>query len=102
MENLHEKYSRSNCIGEMEDGAPEKISQHGRGVEEGIKRTDCPYVVIENRREAIREALTIARENDVIVLAGKGHETYQEICGVKHPFDERIVVAELLAQIRGE
>ena len=71
-------------------------------VEEGIKRTDCPYVVIENRREAIREALTIARENDVIVLAGKGHETYQEICGVKHPFDERIVVAELLAQIRGE
>lgn len=71
-------------------------------VEEGIKRTDCPYVVIENRREAIREALSIARENDVVVLAGKGHETYQEICGVKHPFDERIVVAELLAQIRAK
>ena len=38
MENLYEIYSRSNCIGEMEDGAPEKISQRGRGVEEGIKR----------------------------------------------------------------
>ena len=59
-------------------------------------------MVIENRREAIREALRIAQENDVVVLAGKGHETYQEIRGVKHPFDERIVVAELLAQMRGE
>ena len=45
---------------------------------------------------------TAERALPVVVLAGKGHETYQEIRGVKHPFDERIVVAELLAQMRGE
>jgi len=66
-------------------------------MEEGILSTEGPYVVIENRREAIRYAMQIARAGDVIVLAGKGHETYQEIQGVKHPFDEKVVVAELLA-----
>ena len=71
-------------------------------VEAGIKETDCPYIVVENRREAIAAALRMAQENDVIILAGKGHETYQEIQGVKYPFDERIVVQELLAEIRGE
>ena len=43
-----------------------------------------------------------AREGDIVVLAGKGHETYQEINGVKHPFDEKVVVAELLEELRGE
>ena len=71
-------------------------------VEAGIKETDCPYVVIENRREAIKAAMKMAQESDVVLLAGKGHETYQEIQGVKHPFDERIVVQEILAEIRGE
>ena len=66
-------------------------------IEEGIRGTRCEYIVIENRRAAIRHALDIARQGDVIVLAGKGHETYQEIKGVKYPFDEKIVVAELLA-----
>ena len=70
-------------------------------VEEGIKPTGKPYVIIENRREAIRHALTIGREGDVIILAGKGHETYQEIKGVKNPFDEKVVVQELLEEIRG-
>jgi len=66
-------------------------------IEEGIKPTGCEYTVIENRREAIGYALDMAQAGDVIVLAGKGHETYQEIKGVKYPFDEKIVVAELLA-----
>ncbi|MBQ1258416.1 MAG: UDP-N-acetylmuramoyl-L-alanyl-D-glutamate--2,6-diaminopimelate ligase [Clostridia bacterium] len=65
---------------------------------EGIAPTGGEYVVIENRREAIRYALSIAKESDAIVLAGKGHETYQEICGVKHPFDEKVIVAELLEE----
>lgn len=51
---------------------------------------------------AIRHALSIAENSDVIVLAGKGHETYQEIKGVKHPFDEKIVVKELLREMRGK
>ena len=71
-------------------------------VEEGIKRTKGEYVVIENRREAIRHALQIGREGDIIVLAGKGHETYQEIMGVKRPFDEKVVVRELLEEMSRE
>ena len=68
-------------------------------IEEGIKPTGGKYTVIENRREAIRYALKMGRDGDIIVLAGKGHETYQEIMGVKRPFDEKVVVAELLEEI---
>ena len=68
-------------------------------IEAGIKPTGCEYVVIENRREAIRYALKIAGAGDVVVLAGKGHETYQEIRGEKHPFDEKVVVRELLEEM---
>ena len=68
-------------------------------IEEGIKPTGCDYIVIENRREAIRYALRFAGPGDVVVLAGKGHETYQEIKGVKHPFDEKVVVRELLEEM---
>ena len=71
-----------------------------RSIEEGMKKTDGAYVMIENRREAIRYALQMAQEGDVIVLAGKGNETYQEIMGVKRPFDEKVVVSELLEEIR--
>ena len=71
-------------------------------IEEGIRRTDGQYTVIENRREAIRHALRMAREGDMVVLAGKGHETYQEIRGVKRPFDEKVVVRELLEEMRGD
>ena len=72
-----------------------------RSIELGMKRTKGRYVVIENRREAIRYALEMGREGDVIILAGKGNETYQDIMGVKRPFDEKVVVRELLAQMRG-
>lgn len=68
-------------------------------IEEGIRGTGCEYVVIENRREAIRHALAMAAPTDVVILAGKGHETYQEIKGVRYPFNEKIVVAELLREI---
>ncbi len=54
------------------------------------------YVVVENRVEAIGYAMDIAGKDDIIVLAGKGHETYQEICGVKHHMDEREIVAQFL------
>ena len=57
------------------------------------------HMVIEDRREAIRYALTHARKDDVILLAGKGHEDYQEIKGVHYPFDEKVVVRELLDEI---
>ena len=58
------------------------------------------YKVIENRVKAIGYARDIAEKDDIIVLAGKGHETYQEIMGVKHHLDEREVVAAHLAEMR--
>ena len=71
-------------------------------IEAGIKPTGGEYVVIENRREAIRYALEIAEAGDVVILAGKGHETYQEINGVKNPFDEKVVVQDLLQEINAK
>ncbi len=72
-----------------------------RAIEDGVKQTNGNYTVIENRRDAIRHALQMGQDGDVIILAGKGHETYQDIMGVKRPFDEKIVVSELLAEMRG-
>ena len=71
-------------------------------IEEGIKPTGGKYVIIENRRDTIRHALEVGRDGDVIILAGKGHETYQDIMGVKRPFDEKVVVQELLRELQPE
>ena len=68
-------------------------------IEEGIKKTKGKYVCIVDRVEAIKYAINMANKKDLILLAGKGHEPYQEINGVKHPFDERIIVNEI---IKGE
>jgi len=65
-------------------------------VEDGVKKSGCEYTVIENRRAAIEYALKNARKNDIIILAGKGHENYQEINGGKRHFDEKEIVAEIL------
>ncbi len=68
-------------------------------IEEGMKQTQGEYICIENRREAIEYAIRNVQKNDVILLAGKGHEDYQEIKGVKHDFDEKVVVEELLNKL---
>lgn len=69
-----------------------------QAIEEGIAPTKAPYEVIENRRQAIQRALSLAQVGDVLILAGKGHETYQEVHGVKKPFDEKQIVRELLSE----
>jgi len=64
---------------------------------EGVEITDKRNVLrITNRREAIRTACTIAAPGDIVLVAGKGHEKYQEIKGVKHPFDDKAIVGEIL------
>ncbi len=68
-------------------------------IEEGVRRTDGEYKIIENRKDAIRYAMEHAADGDMIILAGKGHETYQEIRGVKRPFNEKTVVQRLLKEI---
>lgn len=60
------------------------------------------HALIVNRREAIQTALMNAREGDVVLIAGKGHEDYQEIRGVKHPFDDRKIARKILSDMSRE
>ena len=75
---------------------PEKIVEQ---IEEGIKKTKGKYTVIVDRIEAIKEAIKMADKKDIVVLAGKGHEPYQEINGVKYPFDERVIVNSIINKL---
>ncbi|MBR2409854.1 MAG: UDP-N-acetylmuramoyl-L-alanyl-D-glutamate--2,6-diaminopimelate ligase [Lachnospiraceae bacterium] len=68
----------------------------------GVKKADGAYVTIPDRKEAIRYAILNAKEEDVIVLAGKGHEDYQEIRGVKYPMDERVLINEIISEMSKE
>lgn len=64
----------------------------------GIAKTDGKYVEICDRKEAIAYAIDHGEPGDIIVLAGKGHEDYQEINGVKYPMDERVLIQEILEE----
>ena len=68
-----------------------------RDIETGIRRTEGHYIEIPDRKEAIAYAISHGQKGDCIVLAGKGHEDYQEIRGVKYPMDERVLIADILA-----
>ena len=65
-------------------------------IEEGMKKSKGKYEVVVDRIEAIKKAISMANKNDIIVLAGKGHETYQEINGKKNPFDERKIIKDII------
>jgi UDP-N-acetylmuramoyl-L-alanyl-D-glutamate--2,6-diaminopimelate ligase len=71
---------------EMEAGVP--ISQR--------KKT----ITIQDRKEAIRTACHLAKSGDIILLAGKGHEKYQEINGVKFPFDDKKIFSEIMESLK--
>ena len=75
---------------------PEKIVKQ---IEQGMKKTNGKYKVIVDRTEAIKQAIIMANKKDIIILAGKGHEPYQEINGEKYPFDERIIVREIIEEL---
>lgn len=66
----------------------------------GVKKADGAYVCIPDRKEAIRYCMEHAQEGDLIVLAGKGHEDYQEIKGVKYHMDERELIADIIKENR--
>lgn len=68
----------------------------------GIGKTTGEYVEIIDRKEAIRYVIQHGRPGDIIVLAGKGHEDYQEIKGTKYPMDERVLIREILEEIEQE
>ena len=75
---------------------PQKIVEQ---IEDGIKKSNGKYEVVVDRTEAIEKAIKMANKRDIIVLAGKGHEPYQEINGEKFPFDERIIVRDIIEKL---
>ena len=70
-------------------------------IEKGTKKTKGKYKVIVDRTEAITEAIKMMNKRDIVVLAGKGHEKYQEIGKKKIDYDERVIVKEVLKEIKG-
>ena len=62
----------------------------------GIDKTNCKYIIIPSRKEAIKYAIETAKKGDIIMLLGKGHETYLDINGIKYPFNERDIIKEIL------
>ncbi|MGI8409222.1 MAG: glutamate ligase domain-containing protein, partial [Pyrinomonadaceae bacterium] len=69
-------------------------------IETGMKETGCEYKIVSDRRDAILAAVAKARANDVVIIAGKGHETYQIIGKDKFHFDDREIALEALEKIR--
>jgi UDP-N-acetylmuramoyl-L-alanyl-D-glutamate--2,6-diaminopimelate ligase len=67
-------------------------------IEGGVKETGCEYSIVSDRRDAIYRAVAVARPNDVVIIAGKGHETYQIVGNEKFHFDDREVAREALAK----
>ena len=62
----------------------------------GVHKADGEYVTIPDRKEAIKYCMEHAGAGDIVILAGKGHEDYQEIKGVKHHMDERDLIQEII------
>ena len=80
----------------------ENVNDIIEDIKVGMAKTGGEYITIPDRREAIRWCLENAEDGDIVVLAGKGHEDYQEIEGKKYPFDERVVIKELLDSMKSE
>ncbi|MCH5352718.1 MAG: UDP-N-acetylmuramoyl-L-alanyl-D-glutamate--2,6-diaminopimelate ligase [Acutalibacter sp.] len=80
----------------------ENVNDIIEDIKVGMAKTGGEYITIPDRREAIRWCLENAEDGDIVVLAGKGHEDYQEIEGKKYPFDERVVIQELLDSMKSE
>lgn len=64
----------------------------------GIEKTDGEYIKIPDRKEAIAYVISNSRPGDIVILAGKGHEDYQEIKGIKYSMDERVLIQEILEE----
>ncbi len=86
------------CVVTSDNPRSENPTEIIKDILEGMKDVSTPYTVVENRKEAIKWAMDNAQKDDIILLAGKGHETYQILpTGTIH-FDEREVIAEILGE----
>lgn len=83
------------CIITSDNPRTEEPTVIMKEIEVGIKNTDCKYKIIESRKEAIREAIKMSKQEDVILIAGKGHEDYQILGDKIIDFDDRKIVKEI-------
>ncbi len=84
------------CIITSDNPRTEKQEDITAEIEAGIYETGCNYEVVENRYEAIKKAVSVWKKGDIIIIAGKGHETYQIIGTEKFHFDDREAVREII------
>ncbi len=88
------------CIVTSDNPRTEDPEAIVKDIEAGISKTKGKYEIIVDRREAIKKAIEMANKKDLVILAGKGHEPYQEINKVKYPFDEREIVKEIINNMK--
>lgn len=88
------------CIITEDNNRYEEFDDIARDILVGISKTECRYKIISDRKEAIKDAIVNGEKGDIIMLIGKGHEDYKEIKGVRYPFDERVVIKEILEEIK--
>ncbi len=93
------KYS-DYCIITEDNNRYEEFEDIAKDILVGIKKTNCEYTIISDRKAAIKYAIENGKKGDIIMLIGKGHEDYKEIKGKRYPFDERVVIREILDELK--
>ena len=93
------KYS-DYCIITEDNNRYEEFDSIAKDILVGINKTKCEYTIIPDRKDAIKYAIQNGKPGDIIMLIGKGHEDYKEIKGKRIPFDERVIIKEILDEIK--
>ncbi len=88
------------CIITEDNNRYEEFDDIAKDILVGIKKTNCKYTIIPDRKEAIKYAIVNGKKGDIIMLIGKGHEDYKEIKGKRYPFDERVIIKEILDELK--
>ncbi len=88
------------CIITEDNNRYEEFDDIANDILVGMHKTNCEYIIIPDRKEAIKYAIVNGKKGDIIMLIGKGHEDYKEIKGKRYPFDERVIIKEILDEIK--
>lgn len=99
MGEMASKYSDF-CIITEDNNRYEEFSDIADDIMKTFDKENCEYIIIPDRKDAIKYAITNGKKGDIIMLLGKGHEDYKEIKGVKYPFDERVIIKEILDELK--